>query len=125
MTNETHTDLPASEFLAQLRNPLFLGDPLVDSQHFIGAAAKWVKLSDNEIIGTHQSRAAHIRWTDVEKSGVAAKGHGHGHLEISYKKIDGVWKWGGIKTLVRWNEHDWEKVFLGVNGEKFKRTLDE
>lgn len=99
-------------------NPLFLGDPLVDSQHLIGGAAKWVKQSDTEIVGFHQSRAAHIRWTDEEKSSVAATGHGHGHIEVLYRKVDGAWKWSGITTHVRWNEHEWERVFLGVDGKK-------
>jgi scytalone dehydratase len=100
-----------------ISNPLFLGDPLVDSQHFIGAASKWVKVSDTEITGCHQSRAAHIRWTDETKSGVAAKGHGHGNIRIEYQKVDGVWKWAGIKTHVRWNEHDWSKIFKGLDGK--------
>lgn len=98
-------------------NPLFLGDPLVDSQHLLGSS-KWVKKSDTLITGDHQSRAAHVRWTNEEKSGVAATGHGHAHIEVIYRRVEGVWKWSGITTHVGWNENDWESVFLGVDGKK-------
>lgn len=96
---------------------MFLGDPLIDSQHLFGAAAKWVKESDTEISCCHQSRAAHVRWTDEKKTDVAAKGHGHGNVLIKYRKVEGVWKWAGIKTHVRWNEHEWENIFKGLDGK--------
>ena len=117
VTNVRYDDLPVSEFMTMVSNPLFLGDPLVDSQHLLGAA-KWIKESDTEIIGFHQSRAAHVRWTNEEKTGVAATGHGHGHIQVLYRKVEGIWKWSGITTHVRWNEHEWENVFLGVDGKK-------
>lgn len=109
--------MPSADFITMMSNPAFLGDSLVDSQHFIGAASKWTKESDTEITGCHQSRAAHIRWTDETKSEVGAKGHGHGNITINYRLLDGVWKWAGIKTLVRWNEHDWGSIFEGLDGK--------
>lgn len=99
-----------------MSNSLFLGDPLVSSQHLFGAAAKWIKTSETEIDGYHQSRAAHVRWRDEAKTDVTAKGHGHGNVLIKYRKVEGVWKWAGIKTHVRWNEHDWNKIFVGLDG---------
>jgi scytalone dehydratase len=118
VTNVKFDSLPSSEFMSMVSNPLFLGDPLVDSQHLIGAAAKWEKESEDLIVGYHQTRAAHIRWTTEKKTDVQATGHGHGHVEVFYRKVEGEWKWGGITTHVRWNEHDWESIFLGVDGKK-------
>lgn len=98
-----------------MKNPLFLGDPNIDSQHLL-ALSKWEKISDTEIVSHHQSRAAHMRWEEGRKK-IAAKGHGHGLVITTYRKVDGVWKWAGIKTKVRWNEHEFEKVFLGSAGK--------
>ncbi|MCJ1371117.1 hypothetical protein MMC20_002332 [Loxospora ochrophaea] len=105
VTNTLSSSLPAASFLAMMSSPLFLGDPLVDSQHMLGAA-KYRKVppslkgGDEVIMGTHQSRAAHVRWKDESKKEVVAKGHGHGCIEV------------------RWNEGDWEGVFLGVGEGK-------
>lgn len=98
-----------------MQNPLFLGDSNIDSQHLL-ALSKWEKISDTEIHSSHQSRAAHIRWNEGRKT-VAAKGHGHGVVKTIYKKVDGEWKWGGIETRVRFNEYEFEKVFLGAAGK--------
>lgn len=115
VNNAKFVDLPADEFITMMKNPLFLGDPNIDSQHMLGVS-KWERHSDTEITGHHQSRAAHQRWNDGRKT-VAAKGHGHGVVIASYKKVDSQWKWAGIKTLVRWNEHEFDKVFLGTAGK--------
>ncbi|KAF4633954.1 hypothetical protein G7Y89_g4158 [Cudoniella acicularis] len=119
--NNVFDDLSASAFITMMSNPKFLGNPLIDSQHLFGAGAKWVKESDNEISAHHQSRAAHVRWTDDTKKEVAARGHGHGSVLIKYRKVEGVWKWAGIKTFVRWNEHDWDKVFEDLDGKGHER----
>lgn len=115
VNNAHHIDLPADDFVAMMKDPLFLGDPNIDSQHMLGLS-KWEKVSDTEIISYHQSRAAHIRWNDGRKS-VAAKGHGHGLVKTTYKKIGDEWKWAGIETTVRWNEHEFDQVFRGAAGK--------
>ena len=98
-----------------MQNPEFLGDPNIDSQHLL-ALSKWEKISDTEIRSEHQSRAAHVRWSDGRKN-VAAKGHGHGLVKTTYKKVGEDWKWAGIETRVRFNEYDFDKVFLGSAGK--------
>jgi scytalone dehydratase len=100
-----------------MSDPLFLGDELISSQHLIGAT-KWEKISDEEIISHHQSRAAHQRFEDVRRKDVAVKGHGHGTVTTFFKKIDGQWKWGGIQTKVIWNEFEFERVFRGAAGKE-------
>ena len=117
-----------------MRNPLFLGDPNIASQHLL-ALSKWEKVSDGEIHSWHQSRAAHVRYVDKdmgqekegEKGGgtgdkgqgrtVAAKGHGHGLVKTVYRKVGEEWRWAGIETRVRFNEYEFEKVFLGAAGK--------
>lgn len=116
VNNAKFVDLPAEKYIEMMSDPLFLGDPLIVSQHLIGAT-KWEKISDEEVVSHHQSRAAHQRWADEQRSVVAVKGHGHGVVTTFYKKLDGVWKWAGIRTKVIWNEYDFEHVFIGKAGK--------
>ncbi|KAF4464052.1 scytalone dehydratase [Fusarium albosuccineum] len=83
--------MPAKEFVAMVSDQGFLGDPLVDTQHFIGAS-KYQLLSENLAEGTHQLRAAHQRYTGPDKKTVEAKGHAHAVVRHTYKKIQGEWK---------------------------------
>lgn len=76
----------------------------------------WEKTSASEIISYDQFRAAHMRW-DNGRNTIAAKGPGHGHVTTIYRLISGESKWAGIKTNVRFNEHDFQEVFLGSAGK--------
>ena len=67
-------------------DPHVLGDPLLKTQHFIGSS-KWEKVSDTEVIGWHQLRVPHQRYTDETKTQVAVKGHAHGTNQHWYKKV--------------------------------------
>ncbi|KAI9874728.1 MAG: hypothetical protein M1830_009305 [Pleopsidium flavum] len=102
--------LPADSFVAMMSDHNFLGDPLISTQHLMGAY-KYRKLGPRHIEGDHQIRAAHQRYTGPEKKEVEVKGHGYAMITLTYKEVDGVWKWGGITTLIRWNEYDFAKVF--------------
>lgn len=90
----------------------FLGDPLVHTQHHIGAS-KWQKLSDDEVIGYHQLRAAHQRYTGPDLKVVENKGHGHAMIKHWYRKVNGDWKLAGLRPTVRWNEFEFEQIFKG------------
>ncbi|KAK5057511.1 centractin- actin- protein of the dynactin complex [Exophiala bonariae] len=104
--------LPAEEFVGMVSSEGFVGDPLVDTQHFLGGS-KFEKISDDEVFGYHQLRAAHQRYTDAGKKTVEAKGHGHALIRHYYKKIDGDWKLAGLRPTVRWNEFAFHKIFKG------------
>ena len=54
-------------------DPGFLGDPLVKIQHLLGAT-QWEQLSETEVIGHHQLRAAHNRFTDLTLQRVDRRG---------------------------------------------------
>lgn len=102
--------MPADEYVAMASDPHVLGDPLLKTQHFIGAS-RWEKVSDTEVVGWHQLRVPHQRYTDDTRTEVAIKGHAHGTNQHWYRKIDGLWKFAGLAPEIRWGEFDFEKVF--------------
>jgi len=104
--------MPADEYLAMASNPDVLGDPLLMTQHFIGGS-RWEKVSEDEVIGYHQLRVPHQRWTDATRTKVAIKGHAHSANTHWYKKINGVWKFAGLNPDIRWGEYDFDQVFAG------------
>ncbi|KAI0115905.1 Scytalone dehydratase-domain-containing protein [Nemania sp. FL0031] len=108
--------MPAEEFIAMISNQAVLGDPLLMTQHFIGGT-KWQKISDDEVIGVHQLRVPHQRYTDASRSKVAVKGHAHSTNTHWYKKINGVWKFAGLNPEIRWFEYDFDRVFANGRDE--------
>ena len=94
--------MPADDFVRIMAQMGFVGDPLVHTQHHIGAS-KWEKLSEEEVVGHHQLRAAHQRYTSGNPREVEGKGSGHAVVRHFYRKIDGVWKLAGLKPTVRWS----------------------
>ncbi|KAI0166153.1 Scytalone dehydratase [Xylariaceae sp. FL1272] len=108
--------MPAEEFIAMISSPAVLGDPLLMTQHFIGGT-KWQRISDTEVIGIHQLRVPHQRYTDTSRSKVAVKGHAHSTNTHWYKKVDGVWKFAGLAPEIRWGEYDFDRVFEGGRDE--------
>lgn len=95
----------------------FLGDPCVKTQHLLGAA-RWERVSETEVIGHHQLRAAHQVYTDASRKEVKLVGHSHATNEHYYRKVDGVWKFAGLYPTVRWNEGRFEEVFKGSYTEE-------
>ncbi len=119
--------LPADEYVAMASDPHVLGDPLLKTQHFIGSS-KWEKVSDTEVIGWHQLRVPHQRYTDATKTQVAVKGHAHGTNQHWYKKVDGKWKFAGLAVEIKWAEFDLDKVFASGRdtfGESEKEKMIE
>jgi len=102
--------MPAEEFVTMASDPKVLGNPLLKTQHFIGGT-KWEKVSDDEIVGWHQLRVPHQKYTDATMTEVAVKGHAHSTNQHWYRKIDGEWKFAGLNPNIRWSEFDFDKVF--------------
>ena len=112
--------MPADEYVAMASDPSVLGDPLLKTQHFIGAS-KWMKVSDDEAVGFHQMRVPHQRYADDDFKEVVVKGHAHGSNQHWYRRcedVDGTWKWkfAGLAVEIRWGEFDFDRVF--VSGEE-------
>lgn len=104
--------MPAEDFVAKMSSPADLGNPCIATQHLIGAS-KYQLLSENSALGTHQVRAAHIRYSGPDRKSVEAKGHGHGVMHHTYTKTSDVgWKLAGLRLELYFNEYEFEKVFL-------------
>jgi scytalone dehydratase len=102
--------MPAAEFIAMISSPTVLGDPTLKTQHFCGAS-RYEMVSPTEVIGWHQLRVPHQKYTDETLTTVAVKGHAHSTNKHWYRKIDGVWKFAGLAPDIRWAEYDFDKVF--------------
>lgn len=107
--------MPAEDYVKMASDPHVLGDPLLKTQHFIGAS-KWEKISDTEVMGFHQLRVPHQRYIDTTMREVAVKGHAHGSNQHWYRKVDGIWKFAGLAVEIRWGEFEFDQVF--ASGEK-------
>jgi len=108
--NKLWEAMPADEFVKMASDPHVLGDPTLKTQHFQGAST-YEKVSDDEIIGYHQLRVPHQKYTDKSLTTVAVKGHAHSTNTHWYKKVDGEWKFAGLSPDIRWFEYDFDKVF--------------
>ena len=108
--------MPASEFIAMISNPAVLGDPLLMTQHFVGCTT-YERVSEDEVIGKHQLRVPHQRYTDAARSRVAVKGHAHSTNTHWYRRVNGVWKFAGLNPEIRWGEYDFDKMFAGGRDE--------
>lgn len=102
--------MPASEFLAMISDKSVLGNPLLRTQHFVGAS-RWEKASETEVVGHHQLRVPHQVYTDASLKQVKVKGHAHSYNKHWYRKVDGVWKFAGLAPEIRWSEYEFDKVF--------------
>ncbi|KAJ5635562.1 uncharacterized protein N7484_008875 [Penicillium longicatenatum] len=102
--------MPADDFVALASSPKFLGNARIKTQHFIGAS-KWVQTSGDKVTGYHQMRVAHQKYSDDSLTEVLYKGHAHGAATTQFRKVDGNWKFAGLKPEIRWDEHDLEKIF--------------
>ncbi|KAI1116524.1 Scytalone dehydratase [Nemania sp. NC0429] len=107
---KTWEEMPAHDFVALASSENFLGNPLIKTQHFIGAS-RWEHISTSHIVGHHQVRVAHQKYTDEACRVVDIKGHAHGGATTQFKKIEGIWKFAGLRPDIRWYEYDYDKVF--------------
>lgn len=102
--------MPAEDFINLVNAAAFLGNQKIKTQHFIGAT-KWVKASEDKIIGHHQMRVAHQRYKDEDLKEVLHQGHAHGKATIHYSFVNGSWKFAGLVPEIRWSEHEYDKIF--------------
>ncbi|KAK6428069.1 Pituitary homeobox 2 [Oleoguttula sp. CCFEE 5521] len=112
VTGKKWDSMKSEDYVAMMSSQGFVGDPLIDTQHFLGGS-KYLRTAENAISGDWQLRAAHQRYTGPDKKIVEAKGHGHAVIRHHYRREDGEWKLCGLKPTVRWNEFDFDKIFKG------------
>lgn len=116
--------MPKDEFIAMASDSHFLGDPLLKTQHFVGLS-QWEKVKDDEIVGKHQLRVAHQRYTDSSMKEVAVKGHAHGTATVWYKQVEGEWLFAGVCPNVRWAEFDYDQVFSHSKDHHSDQVLEK
>lgn len=114
--------MPSEDFIAMISDNSVLGDPTLRTQHFVGAS-RWERVSADEVIGHHQLRVPHQRYDKDPTPGAAApgeaparvtlKGHAHSANTHWYKKVNGVWKFAGLRPDIRWSEYDFDQIFAG------------
>ena len=92
--------MPRDEFIDTMRRYGFVGDPLIKTQHQIGAS-KWQKENDDYVIGYHQLRAAHQRYSAADMRTIENEGNGHSLVQMFYRRLQGEWKIAGMKPTVR------------------------
>lgn len=103
---ELHESLSPDQFVAIIGDKKVIGDPRVKTQHLLGAS-HWGTSDDGDVVVKWQARVAHQRHaTEDIMSEVVNKGHGHGVVEHTYRKVDGAWKIVGVKPNVGWFEYD-------------------
>lgn len=103
--------LSAADWIAMASVPIFLGNKRIKTQHFVGAATKWIRKSDTEVTAHHRMRVAHQKYKDDELKDVLAQGHAHGGAIMHYRKVDGEWKFTGVEPKVRWTEFEHDQIF--------------
>ena len=79
----------ADDFIAMVSNDDFLGDPCVKTQHLIGAT-RWERVSEFEVVGRHQLRAANQVYKEPDLKTVTLQGHSHAINEHYYTKVNGI-----------------------------------
>ncbi|KAK1720440.1 Scytalone dehydratase [Colletotrichum acutatum] len=107
--NKIWEAMPAEDYVAMMSSTPMLGSPLLKTQHLVGAS-RWEKISETEVVGYHQLRVPHQKYTDETFKHVAVKGHAHSSNKHWYKKVDGVWKFAGLSPKMLMTEYDFAAV---------------
>jgi len=100
-----HEHLSPEEYVAILSDAKLLGDKRLKTQHLLGGS-KWERSSDGSVQVCYQVRVAHQRYADEDLSVVTNKGHGHGRVQHSYRKLEGTWKLESVAPKLEWSEYD-------------------
>ena len=100
VSNHRWPTMPRDDFINAMRHRGLVGDMCIRTQHHIGAS-KWEKQSNDYIIGHHQLRAAHQRYSATDMRTIESEGNGHSMVTMFYGRLDGEWKIVGLKPTVR------------------------
>ncbi|KAE8307538.1 conidial pigment biosynthesis scytalone dehydratase Arp1 [Aspergillus transmontanensis] len=101
------TAVEPSVYIDHYSSPSQLGNPEVQSHHFIGAC-KWTRESESNVRVIFQIMAVHRR---APKDGAAVLATGHGINTIDFTQVEGEWKIVAIKVGVLFIEGDFEGIF--------------
>ena len=105
--------MSATDYVARAKDEKFLGNPAITTQHFIGASY-YNRTAIDEVEGHHQVRAAHQVHNDETLTSAKMRAIGVSGSTHWYRKIDGVWKFAGIRPNLYWTVQDSMHNFNGV-----------
>ncbi|KAE8168010.1 Scytalone dehydratase [Aspergillus tamarii] len=97
-----------SLYIRQISNPHQLGNPDIQTHHFIGAS-KWTRDSESHVRVVFQILAAHRRAPQGDDSGARATGYGAN--TIDFTQVNGEWKIAALKVGVLWMDGDFNAIF--------------
>ncbi|OOF95045.1 hypothetical protein ASPCADRAFT_405938 [Aspergillus carbonarius ITEM 5010] len=107
--------IPSTRFVENISKPTLLGNPEIQTQHFLGGC-KWTVISETCIRVVVQLVAAHQRVSEEgDGRGVVGKqmfGRGVDRMELVW--VDGGWKIAGLCVEVLWVEGDMQGIFGGA-----------
>lgn len=86
-----------------------LGNPNVKTQHLL-VASTVQQLSSATAVAGRQIRALHVLYDRDTKKEIA-RSTGHGVLQFTYEKVEGVWKVAGLKASNDFFDTDMRGVF--------------
>lgn len=112
MLGKAWEKMSRDDYVGMISSPSLLGNPLVSTQHLLGGA-KFQRISESEIRGWFQLRAAHQRHGGEDKQVAEAQGHGHGITQLTFKRHGQDWQLAGLNPRTDWFEHDLQKVLAG------------
>ncbi|KAB8251752.1 Scytalone dehydratase [Aspergillus flavus] len=102
------TAVESSVYIDHYSSPAQLGNPDIQSHHFIGAC-KWARELETHVRVVFQIMAVHRR--APKDGGAAVLATGHGVNTMDFKQVEGEWKIAAIKVGVLFMEGDFEGIF--------------
>lgn len=105
---------PAAEYIATVNAAEKLGNPVVATQHLLGAST-WSRPATNNITATYQVRAQHLRFgrdaAGNRTSKQLATAAIYGTVDHHFVKKNKIWKLAGLKPTTSFVEGDMDAIF--------------
>ncbi|KAF3036168.1 hypothetical protein E8E12_003883 [Didymella heteroderae] len=113
--------MSSSSYVTMMSSPSTLGHPLVATQHFLSTPS-FTRTSEDEITGTYQLRAHHVRFSSDDQGDIDgyAKGRGRKVLAVAtgyaviqhfYRRTGEGWKLSGLRPEVLFDDGDLKGLF--------------
>ncbi|KAF2168628.1 hypothetical protein M409DRAFT_21373 [Zasmidium cellare ATCC 36951] len=101
--------LTPEAYVETFPSPDMLGNPNVKTQHLL-VASTVRQLSSTIAVAGRQIRAMHVLYNPDTKKEIA-RSSGHGVLQFTYEKVEGVWKIAGLKASNDFFDNEMRGVF--------------
>lgn len=106
---------PAEDYIAMISAPNRLGNPLVGTQHLLGAST-WERTAERNITAAYQFRAQHVRFGD---NGNGSRTNEQLRAAVIYGTVehyfheegDGKWKLSGLRPTTFFEDCNVTAIF--------------